>query len=184
MFGKNQHSDDSNGKALDSEFFGLFMKNQKNIYAYILSLVHNYVDADDIMQESTTVMWRGFEEFDQNTEFIAWGITIAHYQVLKFFKNKSRNKLQFNDKLLESIAETAASNVNSIDERLIALNDCRKKLSKRDNKLLQLKYTHGNTIRKIADDTGNSVHALYKTMGKIHNALQQCIEKTISRETI
>ncbi|MCK5000630.1 MAG: hypothetical protein KAS23_13890, partial [Anaerohalosphaera sp.] len=82
---QDQREDDSFDESLDSLFFHLFMTHRKSLYAFILASIHNYSDADDILQETATVMWRKFSGFEQGTDFVAWGITIARLRVLKFF---------------------------------------------------------------------------------------------------
>jgi RNA polymerase sigma-70 factor (ECF subfamily) len=54
------------------EFIRLLTANQSRIYAYIVSLVPNFNDADDIMQETTTMMWERKEDFESGTDFVAW----------------------------------------------------------------------------------------------------------------
>ena len=39
-------------------FLALLMSNQRRVHAFILSLVPNRNDADDLLQESIVVMWR------------------------------------------------------------------------------------------------------------------------------
>jgi DNA-directed RNA polymerase specialized sigma24 family protein len=46
------------------------MLNDKSIYVYILSLVSNTNDADDIMQETAAVLWRKFSEFNPDMAFV------------------------------------------------------------------------------------------------------------------
>lgn len=57
----------------DDRFLRLLLKSQSSIYAFILVLVHDQNDADDIMQETVTLMWRKFSTFEPGTNFTAWG---------------------------------------------------------------------------------------------------------------
>jgi len=96
-------------------FMRLFMANQRNIYAFILSLVPNWADADDLMQETATVMWTKFGEFELGTNFLSWGMKVAYFEVLKFRKQRQRNRLQFTNELLETIAQDAV-NIKTMKE--------------------------------------------------------------------
>ncbi|MHC5160788.1 MAG: sigma factor, partial [Planctomycetota bacterium] len=82
------------------EFLSLLMSNQRRINSYVLSLVPNMNDADDIMQETITVLWRKFDEFQVGTNFASWGMKVAFYCVLDFRKKKAKDKLVFSDDLL------------------------------------------------------------------------------------
>jgi RNA polymerase sigma-70 factor (ECF subfamily) len=78
---------DSSGEAAKTEaFFRLFMENQKRIYTYVLMLVPNNSDADDIMQDTATALWQQFERFEPGTNFAPWAVRVAHYPVLQFYK--------------------------------------------------------------------------------------------------
>ena len=65
-----------------NEFLRLLMANQKRIYAFILATVPNRQDADDLFQETVLLMWSKFDDFQRGTSFVAWGITVAKYQIL------------------------------------------------------------------------------------------------------
>src|SRR5262249_54956902 len=43
-------------------FLPLFLQNQRRLYAYILTLLPNRADADDVLQEASLVMWDKFDE--------------------------------------------------------------------------------------------------------------------------
>lgn len=169
---------------LQPQFMRLFVANQRSIYAYILALVHNYVDADDILQETSVVMWRKFGEFQPGTDFIAWGITIARYQVMKFSKLRSRSKVQFNDDLVHAIADCTEVQLAGLDDRLKALRRCRRKLNEQSRFLVEMKYDQGVSFARIAERTGRSIQSIYKRMSRIQSTLLRCIERTLSEAVV
>ena len=68
------------------EFVSLITANQRRIYAYILTLVPNFNDADDVMQETTATMWERKKDFQPGTDFVAWGARIAYFKILEYRK--------------------------------------------------------------------------------------------------
>jgi RNA polymerase sigma-70 factor (ECF subfamily) len=54
-----------------SEFLGLLVPNQRRIQAFILTLVPNVADAEDIYQETLSEMWNKFDSFEVGTDFVA-----------------------------------------------------------------------------------------------------------------
>ena len=42
-------------------FLRLFLQNERRLYAYILTLLPNRADADDVLQEASLVMWDKFD---------------------------------------------------------------------------------------------------------------------------
>ena len=87
IMGDNRSKDQFPGQLETERFLHLLTANHHRIYAFIMTLVPNSNDADDIMQETTTVMLKKFGEFELGTDFVAWGIAVAHYVILSFKNN-------------------------------------------------------------------------------------------------
>ena len=74
------------------------------LYAYVLTLLPNRADADDVLQETSLVMWDKFDPADPPADFLAWARRVAYHKVLDFYK-KSRRA----DARLEFDAQTASA---------------------------------------------------------------------------
>ena len=98
-------------------FLKFFLENQRRIYAFILALVPVPSDADDLLQETAAVMWRKLDEFKRGSDFIAWAISIARYQVLAFRKTQMRNRFRFSDVTYEALAAQITPSSLGTDER-------------------------------------------------------------------
>ena len=164
-------------------FLKLFLAHQKLIYTSILVLVPNDADADDLLQETASVMWRKFDEFEEGSNFAAWAVSIARYQVLNFRKKRRGKEIQLSDNILELIAEQVLPKLNSyLDTRLSALEVCLNKLAERDRTLIQMRYEKDITIKEISKRAKRPIHGLYKAMSRIHNALLQCVRLRLAAE--
>ena len=159
-------------------FLQLFMNSQKIIHNYVLSMVHDKSDAEDLVQETALLMWDKFDEFEPDTNFVSWGIKIAHYKVLNYFKSKKSLKL-FDDELLEHISNCYQRKIGEVEDRLEALEQCLSKLNKEDRKLLDHYYEQGIKVTQLTEVMGSSVHALYRAMSRIHDSLFCCINRTM-----
>src|SRR6266566_4360654 len=76
-------------------FLRLFLQNERRLYAYILTLLPNRADADDVLQEASLVMWDKFEEEHPPDDFAAWGCRIAYFKVLDAYRKKQRCRVRF-----------------------------------------------------------------------------------------
>lgn len=164
------------------EFVGLFTLNARRIYGFILSLQPNVADADEIFQETSTVLWRKFEQFESGTDFLAWACQIARYKVMSLRQRVGRERLQFSDEFVENVADESVQAGATLEPRHQALSLCIEKLNPRDRDLLSRRYQEGATTRSIATDVGRSVDAVYKALNRIHEALFQCIQRTLRAE--
>lgn len=168
-------------KTQNSAFFKLLMKNQKAIYSYILSLVHNSSDADDIMQETMAFMWERFEQFQPGTNFGAWGVKIARFKTLSYLKKNKRSEEVFDESLMAQIEDCYSRKIVQMNTQLVALQDCLKKLNDRDRKLIRILYEEGLKITELSKRLNRPVGGLYKVTARIHAVLRRCVNKTVLR---
>jgi len=164
------------------EFVWLFTQHARRIYGFILSLQPNVTDADEIFQETSTVLWRKFDQFEPGTDFLAWACQIARYKVMSLRQKLGRDRLQFSDEFVESVADESAAMESTLAPRQRALATCLEKLTARDRQLLESRYRDGATTRSVASEVGRSVDAVYKALNRIHEALFHCIERTLRAE--
>jgi RNA polymerase sigma-70 factor (ECF subfamily) len=158
------------------------MRNQGQIYAFILALMPNRHDADDIMQETVTLMWRKFDSFKQGTNFSAWGRAVARNRIMKFFDRHRRSRVRFSDELLRAIEKQTESSLDQMDRFVSALRECVEKLEETDRRVIRMRYEQEVPTKQIADLLGSSIHATYRSMARIHRTLERCIRRAVTRE--
>jgi RNA polymerase sigma-70 factor (ECF subfamily) len=166
-------------------FLRLFVPNGRRLYAYILTLLPNRADADDVLQEASVVLWDKFDPRRPPDDFTAWACRIAYFKVLDFHKKSRRSRVRFSQTLLERVAETAVEHAGALqlDDRREALAGCLEKLSPRDRDLLGRRFADGATTQSTAAQVGRSVEAVYKALAKIRQALFDCVTRTLAKES-
>ena len=172
--------DDSRRYTRDKQFLSLFMANERRIYNFILSLVGNYSDADDLMQETAVVMLSRFDEFESGGNFAAWGMQVARYKILNFRKRKGNKLRSFSSDSFEKILFQSEALIERDDERMRALQDCLLKLNDNDRRLISMRYENETTTKEVAERIGRSVEGLYQSLARIHRLLLQCINRTLA----
>lgn len=164
------------------EFVGLFTLNARRIFGFILSLHPHVADAEEIFQETSTVLWRRFDQFESGTDFLAWACQVARYKVMSLRQRVGRDRLQFSDEFVRTVADESSLAGAALEPRHYALAQCLDKLKPRDRDLLARRYQEGATTRSIAAEVGRSLDAVYKALNRIHEALFQCIQRTLRSE--
>ncbi len=106
------------------EFVRLLGRNQRRIFLYVMSLVPDWNDAEEIIQETNLVLWREFDKFQLGTNFTAWACKVALHQVMAWRKRVRRDRLQFSPAFLEAVADEAASSTEALEERSQQLAHC------------------------------------------------------------
>ncbi len=165
-----------------SEFLGLLVPNQRRIQAFILTLVPNIADAEDIYQETLSEMWKQFDSFEVGTDFVAWAVTIAKFKVLTFLRNSQHARGHFRANMVERLSSSVHEKLNSLQDHIDALRGCLAKLSERDISLLKLRYAQDMTFQKIAQRVGKSAPAIHRMMTIVHAKLALCIRRTLRLE--
>ena len=165
------------------EFIQLLMENERRIYAYIRTLLGNSADAEDVLQETSIVLWDKFDDFDQvNGNFIAWSFKIAFYNCQNFRRKKGRSKVIFSDQVFNAVADKSAQMVDQLDQRHELLAVCIEKLSSQDRDLLRLRYDLNSSIEVTAQKSGRTTAAIYKALSRMRAALYQCVNRAISAQ--
>jgi RNA polymerase sigma-70 factor, ECF subfamily len=184
--GKRMTDSSSNGDATDlareERFMNLFLSNERRIYAYVLALVPHREDAEDLVQDTSRVMWQKFDEFTGAGDFAAWGISIARYRVLDYRRKLGVRRAVLSDRTIEAIAEQVTRVGRESSCRLDALLLCMAKLRDPDRELMRLRYHVGASTREVAAQVGRSPDSVYKSLNRIHNQLLLCIRDELSKE--
>jgi RNA polymerase sigma-70 factor (ECF subfamily) len=157
------------------EFVRLFTANERRVYAYILSLVPNWADADEILQETNVRLWREKSKYTPGTNFGAWACTVARFEVLSYRKHAERTRVQFTDRFLEVVAREMEED-DDMAARHQALAHCVEKLPPTNAEMLRAFYAPKAIGREVATRFGRTVDAFYKTMSRIRRVLHDCIQ--------
>ena len=162
------------------EFVQSVNASQRSLYAYVLTLVPHREDAYDILQEANLAVWQSRDKFVKGTNFHAWARQIAYHKVLMHRRKMRRDRLCFDDSLVDKLTADAGGASLFDDEWLKAMWRCVEKLALEDRTLLEQRYAEGLQARHIADQTGRSAGAVAQALYRIRLGLMHCIDEAIS----
>ena len=164
------------------EFVRLLTEAQGPVYGYLLTLIPDRSRARDLLQETNITLWKKAATFEEGTNFNAWACKIAYFHVLSFRRKMAREKLVFDDDILDYLAERNDDRLiqDFTKDRNAALKACMQKLSDKQRKLVEERYKPGASVQRIAADQGRTVGAISQTLYRIRHNLMQCIEKTLA----
>lgn len=173
-------ADISNSSASHEAFVALFARHQRRVAAYIGTLLPNLVDADEVMQETSIVLWRKWDAFDRDGDFVRWANGIAHRQVLRYLRERKRGARYFDDTLLAQIASEHERQSTVQESRDAALANCLTKLRATDFALINQRYRGDATAQQIADELKRPVKSIYRSLERIREQLLECVRRTLS----
>lgn len=161
-------------------FLSLHAQNQHRLSAFVHALVPNWQDAEEIVQDTLVVLWRKFDEFDRSTSFFAWAARVAQYEVLNYRRKTPRRCLVLENDVVEAIATAAVEQMDDVDLRREALEQCIKKLPERDREIIQLRYGEGLGIESAAAAVERTAGHVQRLLRKIRHNLLRCIQLKLS----
>jgi RNA polymerase sigma-70 factor, ECF subfamily len=162
-------------------FLKHFVVHQQEIYAYVLTLVPNLHDADDLFQEALAVMWRKFDQFEPGTNFMGWAIRIVQFLVLDYRRHKARNRqIQLSDQVLEVLAEQMPAIQDRMADRLELLKRCMSHLDDRAKRMIKMRYERNTPIRDMAPTLELSIRQVQRTLASINGILLRCMRRGLS----
>ena len=164
------------------EYVRLWTRHGQQVYAYLLSLVGNRADADELFQDVSMTLWMKFDQFVHDSDFHAWACRIAYNKVRSFQQLRQHRMLLCTSESLEMVNRVVSSKRDKLDAQHDALSRCLKKLQPRDRDLLERRYQKDASPKTVAEQVGRSVTAVYKALTRIHDALFECIQRTTARE--
>lgn len=164
-------------------FMRLFIQHQPRLYAFIRTLVFNRADAEEVLQETASVLWRRFDEFTPGTpgtpgsHFDRWAFAIARNQILYLRQKLRRDALMLHDDLVETLADQVADDSDRLDAFREALSVCVTGLDAADRDLLARRYDSDTTNRAVAAALGRSESAVSRALHRIYRVLFECIRR-------
>jgi RNA polymerase sigma-70 factor, ECF subfamily len=162
-------------------FVQLLAQSQRRIFLFVMSMVPNWNEAEEIIQETNLLLWREFDHFQPGTNFAAWACQVALNQVLAWRKRQQRDRVKFSPAFLEAVAEEATAEADWLEDRSRALARCIEKLPERHRLLLRCRYNEGQTIDTIGRELGRSADAIYRTLSRIRHALYNCVTESLTQ---
>ena len=167
------------GHFTNDEFVRRFVRCQRDLYAYILRLVPNLADAQDIFQETAIALWAKSDEYRSEEPFMPWAARFAWFQVRKFRMyqaRRHRHVVALSDEAVAALAADHSELAGGAANRETTLQECVEKLADDDRLLLRQRYDLQASIRKVAQDLGVEPGQLYKRLGRIRQVLLDCVQ--------
>ncbi len=163
------------------EFLKLFLKHQDGIRAFLGSVVRDRAAADDLFQEVSLALFESFTNYDPARPFGAWARGVAVKKVLQGREKSRRIPLAFSPQSIEAVLGAYERSDDAAPDPS-DLRDCIRKLPPRSQQLLALRYERSLKLGEIAKEVGGSLDAVHKTLSRIREALQACLQRRLQED--
>lgn len=161
------------------EYSQMITRIQKSLYAFILSLLPNRNEAEDILQETNLILCKKANEFDPKGHFQGWAFKIARFQVMKHLTKTKRSRLQFATDIIEEVA------VEEFDTKKIqvfqkTLSVCYDLLPSKMQMIANLRFKNEESIKSISKIVNRPMGAISSTLFRIRQKLADCVQEKLT----
>ena len=164
------------------QFLRLYVEHEEALNSFVRTLVPTREDAREVMQEVAVVLWRKFEELSAIADFRRWAFGVAKFKALAFSRDRMRDRLVFDEDVLELLAAEVTDGADAYEAERYALDECLGRLDAAQRKLLDAAYAPGVRMDELAVSMGRSPMSFYKALHRIRLALMDCTQRVLARE--
>ena len=161
----------------ETRFIEALTRHQPALEAFCYANLSNREDAREVLQATCVKLWQKAADWDSETEFLPWAFTVARFTVLSHYRDQKRDRLVFDEDVVQAMADEIEEAATAFDSRRDALARCMKKLDQRQRGLLHDHFTVRHSLREIAEASGRSLSAVKMTLLRIRQQLSACIER-------
>ena len=158
----------------------LFVKHQLALRAFILSLEPNFTDAEDLLQEVFLVITRKANEFQEGTNFFAWGCTIARFKLMELLRRRAKSQA-LSEEVIEALCAVEPEHQFD-DARLAVLQGCLEQLAPKARQMMYLRYYGEHSPAQIARLVSWTPNAVRVALSRARTVLQECLERRMRQE--
>jgi RNA polymerase sigma-70 factor (ECF subfamily) len=156
---------------------------QDRLYAYVLALLGDPIAAEDVLQETNLAATERLTEAASIGDFTAWLFGVARHQVQDYRRRQGRERLRFDDDLLDLLADELPAATSDISLRQQALRGCLADLPSEQRELILRRYGPGASVRALAAELKRTVGVVSQTLYRIRLALLSCIQGKLAAES-
>lgn len=164
----------------EEKLVALISTHQAVLYRYILSLLPDRSLAQDVLQETSLVLWRKAAAYDSARPFLPWAMSVAWHQVKAARRDQNRDRHVFDDALVDMLAQEQLTEADHSQHLEQALEECLGKLPRHQQELILNRYQTGGSVQTLATQHAKTPTAISLVLMRIRKLLERCIEQKLA----
>jgi len=164
------------------EFAARYSACHMDLLRFVLTLLPDRPQAEDVVQEVARLLWKKRHEYDPAKPFWPWARAFARYEVLVAIRHQNIRGKYFSQQLIEQLAEERIAQEQQLSAQREALAGCLQKLDESSRELLMSRYGREASVQKLAEEQGKSPNALYLALHRLRQTLSDCVNRTLRLE--
>ncbi|QOV92077.1 sigma-70 family RNA polymerase sigma factor [Humisphaera borealis] len=159
----------------------LFLQHSAQVRGFIVALLPDLSQVDDVFQETFLTVTAKADVFDAQRDFLAWACGVARLKVREAGRKSPRQWRPLSDEVLEALAASEPPATGE-DERLRHLADCVKALPEQSRRMIEYCYQQAHKPAEIARLMEWAVDSVYVALSRARSTLRDCVARKIAAE--
>jgi RNA polymerase sigma-70 factor (ECF subfamily) len=166
----------------DESFIRALTDAQAALRGYCHASLGQSDEAKEALQRTNITLWRKCGQWNPDTLFLSWAISVAKFEVLGVIRDRQRlrSRYVFDPDVVELMSDPASLHAHESSVRAEFLERCLGKLSAAQRDAISEYYVHGHSIRDVATHSGKSPGAMKVILLRLRAKLRECIEGQMS----
>ncbi|MBX2852174.1 MAG: sigma-70 family RNA polymerase sigma factor [Phycisphaeraceae bacterium] len=156
----------------------VLLRDRAKLLAYIGAIVRDQHVAEDVLQEVSMLAIEKQGQIKDADTLLPWLRVTARFRSLKAIEKRGKRPALMDSQMLD-VLEPHWQKVDHLaaQETNRSLDNCVKQLAPQAQRLIELRYGAGLSVRDIGQQLSRKTDTLYKTYTRIHAVLQRCMRK-------
>lgn len=164
-------------------FLAQFLQNRDSLSAFIRVMVGNRELAEEILQETSLVLWEKFDTFREGTSFGAWSRQVALNVLRNARRREGRSPLLLPPGAAQAVADafTRTETAGAQDDWRRALEKCLQRLPSSMGQVVELRYFRRLGLTDIASKLGRTAAGVNAALCKARHVLEACLRRSFGK---
>ena len=106
------------------DFLRLLLRSEREILRYVMVIVPNAADAQEVFQETAVALWKQVDKYDSREPFTPWACRFAANKAKEHLRKQGRWKGFLDEDVASTLLARREQLTPQLDRRMVPLRDC------------------------------------------------------------
>ena len=169
---------------LSEEFILELTQVQQRLFGFLFKRLADREQAREVLQRTNLVLCRKADNYELGTNFKAWAMSVANFEVMAYRKTQVRERLVFSDEVDDMIGSRENEFSSSQKDRISHLSHCLQLMSPQNRQLIEHRYEGENSMKKIAGEIGSTIGSVRVKLHRLRKLLLECIQNRMQEDGV
>lgn len=169
-------------RSSEAHFNELYVRYFQRIYNFVFARIRNHADAEDVVQETFTAVFRSFQNYRGQSSLLSWIYGIAKNTVNNTLRRNRTQGMRLEQmdpevlRPLDSLATCTPEEQLGIQRFADAINSCLRSVSAWQAEIFVMRHMENLSIREISERTDRSSDAIRSSLYRVKRLLVEASE--------